>query len=185
MVCYKSNETSPTTLGPGPVEDPVSRTTIWRDPKGPNRPENALLGVMYVGQEPDAPLLAARRARRPGRGQPLYRGTGPSRCAPGSRLAIGRELVGWEWDAEVDNGHSPPGLRLLSATPVNGDLMSDVGVMSQGDAVAHAATYRAPSGARVFATGSMLFSWGLDRMGYRIFSADGRRASPTSASSAL
>jgi N,N-dimethylformamidase beta subunit-like, C-terminal len=177
MVCYKSNETSPTTLGPGPVEDPVSRTSMWRDPKGPNRPENALLGVMYVGQQLShySPLVVPADLAA---GQPLYRGTGLESLRAGQSVAIGRELVGWEWDAQVDNGHSPPGLQLLSATPVNGDLMSDVGVMSQGDAVAHSATYRAPSGARVFATGTILFSWGLDRMGYRIFSGGRPQGEP-------
>ena len=142
MVCYKSNEDTLTTLGPGPVEDPVSRTSMWRDPLGPDRPENALVGVMYVGQQLGAysPLVVpADLAAR----EPLYRGTGLESLPAGDAAAIGEELVGWEWDAQLDNGHSPARLRRLSATPVTGDLMSAVGESSVGDAVANATTYTA------------------------------------------
>lgn len=172
MACYKSSEVSPTTLGTDRVEDPVSRTSLWRDPKGPNRPENALLGVMYVGQDllRNYPLVVPAALAR---GEALWRGTELTELPAGAAAAIGRELVGWEWDAVVDNGLTPPGLRRLAATAVSGDLIGPDGTPGRGDAVAHATAYRAPSGALVFAAGSNLFCWGLDQAGYRLY-AGGR-----------
>src|SRR5205085_2449608 len=42
-VCYKTTESG--------AADPVSPTTLWRDPAGANQPENALIGQMYTGDE--------------------------------------------------------------------------------------------------------------------------------------
>jgi hypothetical protein len=177
MVCYKSSEDTPTTLGPGPVEDPVSRTSLWRDPRGPNRPENALIGIMYVGQdlERNYPLAVPADLGR----DPLWRHTELADAPAGTTAEIGQELVGWEWDSVVDNGHTPKGLRLLSATPVQGKpLMSATGVESDGPATQHTAAYRADSGALVLAAGSNLFTWGLDKYGYRIYSGGTPQGEP-------
>lgn len=176
MTCYKDGEVSATTLGAGPVRDPRGPTGLWRDPDGAARPENALIGVMYVGQDLRAyspftvpPELAA---------DPLWRGAGLD-LAPGEApLRIGREIVGWEWDSVVDNGHTPPGLRRLSATPVNGQLMDARGRPGEGDATAVAAAHRTPGGALVFATGSILFSWGLDREGRRVYDPGNPQGEP-------
>jgi hypothetical protein len=173
MVCYKSIEESLTTLGPGPVEDPVSRTSLWRDPSGPNRPENALIGVMYAGQDlaGNHPFVVPADI---GRDEPLWRhaglGAGPT--------SIGAELIGWEWDGVADNGHTPAGLRRLSATPVEGDVMDTAGRITRGAAVASAATYTAASGAIVFAAGTILFSWGLDDFGFRLYSGGHPQGEP-------
>jgi hypothetical protein len=165
MVCYKGCEHSPTTLGEGPIEDPVTPTTMWRDPKV-GRPENALIGVMYVGQDltRNYPLTVPPELAK----DPMWAGTDLAEAS--SPTAIGRELVGWEWDAVVDNGHTPPGLRLLSGTPVSGDILVGTGPTTSGSETAAAAIHRAPGGALLFATGSILFSWGLDEMGLRLYS---------------
>jgi len=172
MVCYKSSEETLSTLGPGPVEDPVSRTSLWRDPKGPDRPENALIGVMYAGQDlaGNHPLIVPWETISE---DPLWRGADLSAGARGEAVSIGQEIVGWEWDAVADNGRTPAGLRTLSATPVEGDLMSVDGRPSTGSALASASVYTAPSGAVVFAAASNLFTWGLDEYGFRLFS-DGK-----------
>lgn len=164
MVCYKDGEVSSTVLGPGPVRDPEEPTGLWRDPDGADRPENGLFGVMYVGQDLGRyyPLVVPPDAAA----DPLWRGAG---LAEGAETAIGRELVGWEWDAVVDNGRTPAGLRTLAATPVSGDLMSATGAPGSGDAVSACVAHRRPGGALVFATGSILFSWGLDREGRRVY----------------
>ena len=93
-------------------------------------------------------------------------------------MAIGKELVGWEWDAVADNGHTPPGLRRLGATPVEGTVMDATGRLSTGSAVASAATYTARSGATVFASGSNLFTWGLDDYGFRLYSGGHPQGEP-------
>src|SRR6185437_1737815 len=54
--------------------------------------------------------------------------------------------------------YSPPGLQVLSASPVQGD---------NGLEIANSTIYTAASGARVFAAGSIEFSWGLDNFGGR------------------
>jgi hypothetical protein len=175
MVCYKGSELTNTTLGPGPVEDPVSPTTLWRDPNGPDRPENELLGVMYVGQDlsRNYPLVVPAELAAD---EPLWRGTDLG-AADGS-TPIGQELVGWEWDAVVDNGLTPAGLRRLSATPVSGDYMPGTAPAERGSAVQSAAAYTAPSGALVFASGSMLLSWGLDELGLRLYSGGRPQGEP-------
>ena len=175
MVCYKGSEASPTTLGPGPVTDPVSPTTLWRDPSGPDRPENALIGVMYVGQDlaRNYPLVVPPAAAA---AEPLWRGT--DLAAATSPTSIGQELVGWEWDSVVDNGLTPKGLRLLSGTLVSGDILTGTGPTVTGSAISSAAAHRAASGALVFATGSMLFSWGLDELGLRLYSGGHPQGEP-------
>lgn len=177
MVCYKASEASPTTLGPGPVDDPVSRTSLWRDPAGPGRPENALLGVMYAGQDlrRNYPLVVPAELAAD---EPLWRSVdlvGPG----GGRVAeIGQELVGWEWDAVYNNGHTPAGLRRLSATPVSGDVQDAGTAFGEGEAIASASAYRAASGALVFAAGSNLLTWGLDALGLRVYSGGQPQGEP-------
>ena len=163
MVCFKESELSLTTLGAGPTSDPVAPTGLWRDPNGSNEPENAVVGVMYAGQNlrgySSLVVPAAAAA------DPLWRDAG----LKGEGARIGRELVGWEWDAVFDNGHSPKSLRMIAETPVNGQLMSAVGKPGEGDATAAVTAYTAASGAHVFSTGSNLFAWGLDREGRRAY----------------
>ena len=94
MVSYKD----PNAGGSG---DPVAPTYLWRGPEN-NRPENALMGVMYVGDDVfnqfggyDHIVSNAN--------DPYYANTGLSN---GDRLT---GLVGYEWDAVVNNGATPPG----------------------------------------------------------------------------
>jgi len=173
MVCYKGCEESLTTLGPGPITDPVTPTTMWRDPVV-DKPENALIGVMYVGQDltRNYPVVVPPENAA----DALWRGTDVAGAAEAT--SIGQELVGWEWDALVDNGHTPEGLRLLSATPVSGDVLVDTGPTVTGSATSSAAVHRAAGGAITFATGSMLFSWGLDDMALRLYSGGRPQGEP-------
>lgn len=173
MVCYKDGEVSLTTLGEGPVRDPDTPTGLWRDPHGANQPENALLGVMYVGQDLTgySPFTVPPRSAH----DPLWRDAG---LDASTTTAIGRELVGWEWDAIVDNGRTPPGIRTVAATPVNGQLMGADGSPGEGDAVAHSTIYRAGSGAWVFAAGTLQLAWGLDREGRRVYDPGNPQGEP-------
>jgi len=116
-------------------------TDRWRDPEA-NRPENALLGVMLStdGANGDYTVRAASNW--------VFAGTGFSN---GSVIA---GLAGYEIDTIYANGVSPPGL-------VN---LADVSLVNNyGDpGTANMVTYTAPSGATVFASGSIQWSWGLD-----------------------
>ena len=71
-------------------------------------------------------------------------------------------MLGWEWDARVDNGAAPPGLVTLAASPGTGDILQDAGgVYAPGSAISHMVKYQAPSGALVVTTGTNHWAWGL------------------------
>lgn len=131
---------------PDPDPDQAETTTEFRLLARP-RPECELMGVEYQGTT----LL---------RGQYLdytaasaissdswfaRSGLSPGTVLPG--------LVGYETDAVTPGCHLPPVTPLLSSPPG-----SSPGDLAQSDAV----RYTACSGAEVFSSGSLQFSWGLD-----------------------
>ena len=151
MVCYKCL-TGDATCTP----DPVTPTTTWRD-AAVGRPENSLMGVMYVGDNGALYGGADFRAANPA--DPYWANTGVS---AGETLG---PLVGFEWDAVVSNGATPANLVTLStAAPVDSDIEGETVQLPPGQSlnVANAARYTAASGAKVFAAGSIQWMWGLD-----------------------
>jgi hypothetical protein len=153
-VCYKVVQ--------GGANDPSGiRTSTWRDPAGPNQPENALTGEMYIGDNDTGyfPFVvnAAQGADR------LYRYTGLDAQGPGSSTSIGSTLVGWEWDARVPNGVEPAGVKTLSGSPVNGELVQNAGAsyLQNQNATVSVTKYTAPSGALVVTTGTIHWNRGL------------------------
>src|SRR6185312_8263842 len=116
--CYKSVQSG------GPDPSGIS-TSTWRDPAGPNQPENALTGEMYIGDNDGQyfPFVvsAAQGTDR------IYRYTPLASQNPNTSTSIGQNLVGWEWDARVSNGAEPAGLKTLSGSPVTGELVQGNG----------------------------------------------------------
>ena len=166
MVTYKTTESGP----PDPSGHP---TGTFRDPAGVNDPENGLLGVMYIGDN-DHLYFPLRVSAEHGTDR-IYRHTDLQSLPPGTYVNVGDEIFGWEWDARVDNGHSPDGLEVLAETPVYGLLLQDAGESenaTSGEAIAHTARYVAPSGALVFASGTIQWSWGLGAKGIEIVEPD-------------
>src|SRR5439155_13896323 len=90
--------------------DPVSSTSTWRDPAGPNNPENALVGEMYVGDNDNQsfPLVIPAAMN----GDRVYRFT-TFQGSPTS-TTLGSGIVGWEWDARVNNASEPAGVITLA-----------------------------------------------------------------------
>jgi hypothetical protein len=150
---------------------------------GPNRPENTLFGVLYVGDNDVVSYSLTVPAASGGEfaGHPAWRHT--TVAASGAAVNIGNNFVGWEWDAIPNSGSAlygpwaalqPAGVKRLAQTdPVAQgggaelEYLTDVGhtysaspPAGQGPAV-QAVTYRASSGAQVFASGTMQWSWGL------------------------
>lgn len=118
-----------------------------------NRPENALLGVML-------PPTGAAHVHPPGGFAWVPASSAGAAPLASARLTANRpygcDLVGYEWDQVVDNGQTPGGLRVIAASPV-----TDIQGNSQ---VADTTYYTAPSGALVFAAGSIQWSYALDSL---------------------
>jgi hypothetical protein len=153
IVCYKTTQS-------GPSDPSGHATSTWRDPIGANAPENALVGVQYIGDHDSSffPLRVTAETSQ----HPLYRNTGLEHIAADSYVDIGQKLIGWEWDAVVDNGHSPLGLEIVAASPVFGNLLTDAGhIYDLRQASVHATRYTAQSGALVFASATNHWPWGL------------------------
>jgi hypothetical protein len=156
IVEYKTAES-------GPAAPSGPSTSTFRDPDGPNNPENGLIGVMYVGDNDvfGFPIrVTAEQAK-----DPIYRNTGLDQMPPDTYVNIGKRLVGWEWDAVVDNGHTPDGLKVLADSPVYGGKLLDSGrYYGLAETKSNITRYTAASGAIVFAAGTNQWSWGLSQV---------------------
>jgi Domain of unknown function (DUF4347)/Domain of unknown function (DUF4082) len=141
-------------LDPVAQQDNSKATNLFRSPQV-NRPENALLGVLYTGQTND--FAGGYDFKVSNAADPYYAGTGLNN---GDTIP---RLVGYEWDAVVNNGLTPPGLVVLSESPVVPDGgISQTLPPGTNTNVSNAVRYTAASGAKVFSTGSIQWSWGLD-----------------------
>lgn len=143
-------------------------TGTWRDPRfgvadGSGRPENSLLGTFFIANccRFDPVVVSALEGRHR-----FWRNTAVASQPDGSSMTIGRGIVGFEWDGDVDNGHRPPGLVRLSSTIVEGaDVLVDFGSrfrMNTGPAMHNITLYRHRSGALVFSAGMTNWGWALD-----------------------
>jgi hypothetical protein len=94
---------------------------------------------------------------------------------PDTYANLGDQVVGWEWDAVVDNGLTPDGTEILMESPVFGLLLQDAGDSENanaGLAEAHTTRYVAPSGAIVFSSGTIQWAWGLGAQGPQVVERD-------------
>jgi muconolactone delta-isomerase len=146
LVCYKDRSIDPTT-------DPSLTTVNWRDPVL-NRPEQTLIGVQYTAEmRNDAyyPYVVTNSSNW------VYAGTG---FRDGDSVSA---LVGYEGDHYFSTYPAPTAVAgtftLLSRSPYTN---------SSGAAdFANSSIYQAPSGAWVFGSGTIAWSWGLDDYGNR------------------
>ncbi|EFH83279.1 N,N-dimethylformamidase beta subunit family domain-containing protein [Ktedonobacter racemifer] len=144
-VGYKDFAQFNTPPGPDPMfnVDNSVLTDLWRDPHI-NRPENGMAGVMYEQQVYQDYTFVAKNTSHW-----IYAGTG---FTDGSKVP---GIIGYEYDRVFDNGATPPGLTVLGSSPVNA-------CCGTGNSHADTTIYTAPSGARVFASGTIQWSLGLD-----------------------
>lgn len=137
-------------------------TSTWRDPVyGSGNPENALVGNMFTV---DSYRLDAIDVPYDMSNFRFWTNTAVADLNPGQVYTLTKNLLGYEWNSDVDNGFRPAGLVPLSSTTVNvNSLLLDYGSAVGPGTASHALTlYRAPSGALVFGAGSVYWSWGLD-----------------------
>jgi hypothetical protein len=147
-------------------QDPVAWTGTWRDPRFTTdaegiKPENALTGQSFVVNTGTSRITvpAAYGKLR------MWRNTAAATLPAGGTLQLAPSTLGYEWDADPDNGFRPAGSIRLSSTTVSGvEVFTDYGSTTNpsGTATHNMTMYRAPSGARVFGAGTVQWSWGLD-----------------------
>jgi len=84
---------------------------------------------------------------------------------PGQSYTMQTGTLGYEWDSDVANAVRPSGEIDMSSTTVsiaNGTLLKDYGnIYGNGTAVHSLTLYKAASGALVFSSGTVQWSWGL------------------------
>jgi hypothetical protein len=148
------------TVSGGAADPSGDSTSAWRDPNGPNQPENGLLGQMYVGDN-DGATFRLRVSDVQGH-DTMWRHTSVSNLAAGTTATLGISTVGWEWDAQVANGAAPSGVVTLTGTPTVGELIQNGGASYiTGSATSTSTRYQAGSGALVFSSGTNNWSRGL------------------------
>jgi hypothetical protein len=147
-------------------EDPVEWTGTWRDPRFTTpadgvTPENALTGLSFLVNAGTSSITVPYEFGR----LRMWRNTPAAALSPGQNLALAPSTLGYEWDEDADNGFRPAGQFRLSSTTVSGlEVFTDYGtsVTTGATATHHMTMYRNPGGGRVFNSGTVQWSWGLD-----------------------
>ena len=134
--------TDPLAMDGAPTND-HRITTKWRNIPV-SRPEESLMGVMFVESQIDGDIVVDDASHW------VFAGTG---LQHGDRL---RGLLGYEVDA-IHGVASPPGLERLAHSP----FVNDHGTTGYSDMTIHTTA----RGAIVFAAGTIQWSWGLDSFG--------------------
>ncbi len=90
----------------------------------------------------------------------VWRDTG---IADGGELDIAEGILGYEWNTSPEDDFRPAGLIKLSETtiPWSGILIDDGNTVAPGVATHNLSLYRAESGALVFGSGTVFWSWAL------------------------
>jgi hypothetical protein len=156
MVCYKETwgtSTDPSNIGTG----------TWRDPRYADpgqKPENALTGQMFTvdSYRQDAISIPYDYSNLR-----FWRNTDVANLLPGQSFQLTKNLLGYEWDSDVENGYRPAGMVNLSLSNIAVDTyLRDYGTtVGPGNATHSLTMYRAESGALVFGAGTVFWSWGL------------------------
>jgi methionine-rich copper-binding protein CopC len=164
LVSYKESKA-------GAKIDPAAVWTgTWRDnrfspPYDGGRPENSLSGVMYMNDRTSVEIGIPMQVPAADGKLRFWRNTSVANLAAGQTATIGDRVVGYETDEDLDNGFRPAGLIGMSSTAFTTSSHvivpwgTDVG---PGSSIHKITLYRAPSGALVFGSGTVQWSWGLD-----------------------
>jgi hypothetical protein len=137
MTCYKQPSIDPYFLDSDPTYDFLVTTEFRLSPV--NYPEDALIGVMYENANVNSDIVISNADHW------VFSQTGAKN---GDHLP---DLMGYESDRVF--GHAPSNLQVLAHSPFPFGKETHYADMT---------IYQAPSGAYVFATGSMNWNWGLD-----------------------
>lgn len=144
ITCYKDAATDPVAL-----DDPSHATVRFRDPPL-NRPESQLFGVMYAGNS----SYVGKPAVVNDADHWIFEGTS---LKPGDLL--GSNIVGYEWDDLFPE--SPSGALALLSTDITGLSQPSRSVGCYFE-MSPAFGFPGGHGGKVFAAGTVQWSWGLD-----------------------
>jgi hypothetical protein len=168
LVCYKE------TLAFAKIDpsDPPIWTGTWRDaaftpPADGGKPENSLTGTVFMVNGTSSDNHGDMQIEVPSADGKMrfWRNTTAASLNSGSTYTMPKGTLGYEWDEDLDNGSRPAGLFDLSTSThtLASDLLLDEGATyGAGTATHHMTMYRAPSGALVFSSGTIDWSWGLN-----------------------
>jgi hypothetical protein len=174
MVCYKETYFGTSVLYQKDPADPSTWTGTWADPRfsppaDGGQPQNALTGTLFAVNGPgtDNSYLSIKVTADDGKLR-FWRNTSIATLGAGQTAILPAGTLGYEWDADIDNGFRPAGAVALSTSnyTLTTDLLLDYGGTYGGGAALHRLIlYRAASGALVFGAGTVQWSWGLDSNG--------------------
>ncbi|MBB2940424.1 hypothetical protein FB565_000128 [Actinoplanes lutulentus] len=159
LVCYKE------TWANSMLDPDAEWTGTWRDPrftppKNGGKPENSLIGTMYVSNYTD---LAIKVPAAQGKMR-LWRNSSVAGLGEGETATLAPHTIGYESNEDLDNGYRPEGLiRLSETTGDTPEYLRDFGnTVTPGTTTHHITLYKASSGAQVFSAGTVQWAWGLD-----------------------
>jgi Domain of unknown function (DUF4082)/Bacterial Ig domain/Fibronectin type III domain len=164
LITYKETHFN----APTDPSDPPTWTGTWADPRFSPPADGGVPANALTGQQYDV-NAGTRDITVPGQYAKLrfWRNTAIASLGAGETLTLDPNggTLGYEWDEDMDNGFRPAGEFDLSSTTVGGlETFTDYGsIVAENQTATHNLTlYRAPSGALVFATGTVQWAWGLD-----------------------
>lgn len=166
MVGYKESIAPQVNADPHPTE----WTGLWRDPRfsppaDGGRPENGFTGTIFtVNRGPGGETGTSFNVPEADGKMRFWRGTSVAGLAPGQTAVVGDQVLGYEWNEDLDNGFRPEGLfQMSSTTQTVPQKLLDMGATVGVGTATHSLTmYRAKSGAIVFSAGTVQWAWGLD-----------------------
>ena len=164
LVCYKETHDNAIT----DPNNPSIWTGTFEDPRFSSTTDggiaqNSLTGTLFTVNSGADPTGTPITVPGTDAGLRFWRNTAVASLAPTQSLAVGGQVLGYEWDSDVDNGFRPAGLIDLSSTTQNvSQVFVDYGnTVQPGTATNSQTEYRAAGGALVFGAGTVQWSWGL------------------------
>ncbi|MFJ7271010.1 DUF4082 domain-containing protein [Streptomyces sp. NPDC099050] len=170
LVCYKETKLSfpqpngipdPSGIWTGTFMDPASATN-----GRPYQPQNQLTGSLFSvnGYRSDAITVPGAYAK-----MRLWRNTTVANLTPSQTATFPVGTLGYEWDSDVEDAARPAGQIAMSSTTVDitdGKYRLDYGnTYGNGTATHSLVAFRdQTSGALVFGSGTVQWSWGLTNM---------------------
>ena len=164
LVCYKETHDN-AIIDPN---NPDIWTGTWADPRFSPPADGGIGQNELTGTFSDVvegPDVAGTPITVPGTDAdlPIWRNTAVAQLAPDQSISIGGQVLGYEWDSDVDNAFRPVGEIDMSSTTENvtQEFVDWGNTVEPGTATNSLTEYRASSGALVFSAGTIQWSWGL------------------------